>query len=912
MRSGKLILALSLVVTARAGTWSAGETVAARASARPPGVTAAAMPPSPSALRNLEAFARLYGYVRWFYPGDEAATVDWNRMAVLGAGRVLSAADDAGLRNGLEALFLPVAPSLRVYRSGETPAPVAPPPAPASRWKTVAWQHLGMGQGRGPYLSGRTNRPRSGVGSEAFFGTITQAIPAAKLRGKRVRLRAAVRAEVAGAGNQGQLWLRVDRSGGRMGFFENMDGRPIRSSEWRLYEILGEVASDAERVVFGCLLKGHGKVFVDAVELAVEEAGGWRRVPVANAGFEAQPPTKGWQAEAPGYRFEATGVRPFEGVVALVIAKPETPTTSEPLFAEAPALGEAWEGELVPGLRARIPLAVAGDATSTWPVAGEQFAALRRELAPLDPAGWNAGDWRVRVAEVVIAWNVFEHFYPYFDVVGADWPAELHTALGRALTDADALALQTTLRLMVAAARDGHANVFNPVLSSNLAGLPCILAVIERRMVVTAPDGDKVLQQGDIIEAVDGLEAMTVLAEKERVRSGTAQWRRVGALRSLGSGAKGTAARLRIERDGKQLEVDLYRKGEPPASDHLGEPVARLASGAWYVDLTRASIDAVRPHLDELAAAPAVVFDMRGYPKGGAEELLEHLTDKPMQSPIWQVPHITYPDLQRVTSWDLGGRWELPPLTPRFRGRVAFLTGPSAISYAESIMGIVEAYQLGEIVGANTAGTNGDVNSLDLPGGYRVVFTGMRVLKHDGSQHHLVGIHPTVPAERTIAGVRAGRDEVLEAALRSLASTRPQDQRGTGVRRPLSGRPPARVDTRSTRSHSGSTGETAASSASPMPATPSRKPGSSSQLTSSRSGSLVWALQPASPTPASRRAKASRNQRSAAAANGAAPVEWYIRLKSWARPADPWHRPASTTPPAAAGRAAAVSANSVP
>ncbi len=42
----------------------------------------------------------------------------------------------------------------------------------------------------------------------------------------------------------------------------------------------------------------------------------------------------------------------------------------------------------------------------------------------------------------------------------------------------------------------------------------------------------------------------------------------------------------------------------------------------------------------------------------------------------------------------------------------------------------------------------------------------MRVLKHDGSRHHLVGIGPTVPAAPTIAGIRAGRDEVLEAALR--------------------------------------------------------------------------------------------------------------------------------------------------
>ena len=37
---------------------------------------------------------------------------------------------------------------------------------------------------------------------------------------------------------------------------------------------------------------------------------------------------------------------------------------------------------------------------------------------------------------MIIAWNVFQHFYPYFDVVKTDWPAELPKALRTAATDA--------------------------------------------------------------------------------------------------------------------------------------------------------------------------------------------------------------------------------------------------------------------------------------------------------------------------------------------------------------------------------------------------------------------------------------------------------------------------------------------
>ncbi len=80
-------------------------------------------------------------------------------------------------------------------------------------------------------------------------------------------------------------------------------------------------------------------------------------------------------------------------------------------------------------------------------------------------------------------------------------------------------------------------------------------------------------------------------------------------------------------------------------------------------------------------------------------------------------------------------------------------------------MSFVEHYKLGEIVGQSTAGTNGEVNRFNLPGGYRVTWSGMKVVKHDGSQQHLIGILPTVPVQRTIQGVIEGRDEFLEKAL---------------------------------------------------------------------------------------------------------------------------------------------------
>ena len=68
-------------------------------------------------------------------------------------------------------------------------------------------------------------------------------------------------------------------------------------------------------------------------------------------------------------------------------------------------------------------------------------------------------------------------------------------------------------------------------------------------------------------------------------------------------------------------------------------------------------------------------------------------------------------------------------------------------------------------MGAATAGSNGDVADIFLPTGCDMYMTGKRVTKPDGSRFHLIGVQPTIPAARTIAGVLAVRDEVLEQGL---------------------------------------------------------------------------------------------------------------------------------------------------
>ena len=103
-------------------------------------------------------------------------------------------------------------------------------------------------------------------------GVLVQRIAATAYRGKRVRLRAAVRTEVIGPGSQEHLWLRVTKEWAfppSTAFYDDMSDRPITNHEWREYEIIGEVPEDAEVIDYGMALVGDGRAWIDAVSVEV-------------------------------------------------------------------------------------------------------------------------------------------------------------------------------------------------------------------------------------------------------------------------------------------------------------------------------------------------------------------------------------------------------------------------------------------------------------------------------------------------------------------------------------------------------------------------------------------------------------------------------------------------------------------
>lgn len=761
--------------------------------------TVQALPLSPheQAITNLQAFTKLYGYVRYFHPSDEATQLDWDKFAIYGAGKVKNARTADELAFTLEELFLPIAPTLQILRPNEKPRPVGIPEH-SGTVQSVAWQHKGLGVGvynlygdDSPYRSLRLNRKNTVNDGKSSFGGVGRCIgskpsastsnPVVSLRGKEIKFTAAVRVSDVNVAEGGQLWLRVVDTDNSADKLSDYMRHYIQSSAWSTYTLFGRVDSSAIDICFGCSSHGKGKLWVDDMRLfaRANATEAWKPVPIPNGGFEKYTITSSgrkayvdWETAGRNYSITPSKDNPYEGKYCAFIqylSPQERNVVNKELFAAKPKDGETITKDLAGGLRCVLPIALYANNTNTLGSTPKNMAAFEnlQKILTKDIQGKaeQLEQEPTRLANVVVAWNVFQHFYPYFDEVKTNWDSVLTVTLAEAFRNTSAYFFVKVMRNMVAALRDGHAwyhympNGFAlNVKVENIEGQPVIIA-----------SQDSLLKRGDVIVKVDGYDTRVRLAEEEGLTSGTPQWKRAEAVDNI-IHSMIKELPLTINRNGELMDITAKCKPldkrsvfEHPALEQIGG--AQLTDKVWYIDLAQVSVAEIEAKANEFAQAKGIVFDMRGYPKDGNAEILGYLTDSPLLSPRYLIPQIIYPDRENVQGYDTSGRWRVQPTLPRWKGKIVFLTGGGAISQAEDIMSIVEHYKLGEIVGETTAGADGNVNVLRLPGGSSIRWTGMEVLKHDGSQHHLVGIKPTVPAVRTVQGVRAGRDEVLEKAL---------------------------------------------------------------------------------------------------------------------------------------------------
>lgn len=382
-------------------------------------------------------------------------------------------------------------------------------------------------------------------------------------------------------------------------------------------------------------------------------------------------------------------------------------------------------------------------------------------------------------------WNVVNYFFPYKHLIGESWESVLPRYIPKFEANKDAVDYQLTVRELVTEMHDSHGGLRNANAASEKLGTylpPVLMGHIENKSVVTKVLNDKSpIKVGDVVLAVDGEPV-----EKRReflaryTSASTPQWLMRGVNARLLLGPKDSVVKLKVQGiEGEARDVELPRSEsitDPKWAQLLerSTPVMQvLPSGYGYVDLDRLQAGEVDKMFETIKETPAVIFDMRGYPNGTAWSIAPRLTNKGnvvaalFSRPLLEATDLTNEELADTASYSFSQR--IPdPQGDVYKGKVVVLINEDAISQAEHTCLFFEAATNVTFIGTPTAGANGDITFMVLPGNLTVSFSGHDVRHADGRQLQRVGIQPTIKVAPTIRGVANGRDEILEAAINFL------------------------------------------------------------------------------------------------------------------------------------------------
>lgn len=723
---------------------------------------------------NLTAFTKLYGYVKHFYPSDEAQDIDWDSFAVYGSRYVMPARNNEELSKLLRDLFLPIVPDLKLYT--QTKPELNLGDVLPGR-KTTFWQYEGYNNTNRPYVyrSIRTNRPIKIDKTPAKnlpWGVLHPQLTNSVASDTKIRLSFKV--------------LKADSdsltTGIHVRFGGDYVGEELSQSGWteKIYEL--EVKSnqhDPLAVIFDNL------EYLSLDDFLVEEwhKGIWRKVFFSDFSQDeiGDLPSKFIINTSPNYGFISNNVDILvemnmdNKILSVQKSKSEENYTLgfiEKIFSEKLPYGQVLDKELIQGLNCYFPMVLQCDMKHTYPIADKaKLDELKEKYSVYDIN--NRDEQGVWFAGIIKYWNELNFFYPYFEYNICDWDKELSLCLERTIESKNFLEYRQALRLLMSKTEDGHAFLGDNSLNTKLP--PFNTHPVNSKWLVTSVlDDSLTLLLGDEVVKMNG-ESFSNLMQKNRPYyiSSNPETTNLRLFRNFMRTYQDSVAMFTFKSTSEKSEYE-YTK-EIPSVEYVlkyllakSEKVIHYPNEIVYINANMMNDEELYEVMPDLLNVKGIILDLRFYPSISPKLLTNLLTEADSLSGA-VIKRYIQPKEELPRLDENGLLWALKPAEPHIGADIIALCGRNSQSYCEAYLSILQHNKLATLVGQPTAGANGNVIQTYLPGDIKVSWTGMLARNPDKSRFFGVGVIPDVIVEKTVDDIKNGRDPELEKAIELLS-----------------------------------------------------------------------------------------------------------------------------------------------
>lgn len=388
----------------------------------------------------------------------------------------------------------------------------------------------------------------------------------------------------------------------------------------------------------------------------------------------------------------------------------------------------------------------------------------------------NYPDVGFRLLAVYRYWNMIQYYFPYRHLIEEDWKDILGEFIPMVINAQDRTAYHVCMLKLIGRVHDTHASLSNSVIQkyqgANTSAAE--LTFIEEKPVVTGfydyvLGKETGLEIGDLILSVNGKSIESIIKERQATTPASNHPTRLRNIALYLLNTNDSTIDIEYLRNGEKTKTllktypskqfKLYRKFYGTGDTSFVMLDKKIA----YIDnslLKKTHLSKIWPSIQK---TKGLIVDLRNYPTDFPIYALGgYLVPKSTPFVKFTRGSIIHPGLftfGKVPN-SVGQKKR-----KNYKGKVILLINEITQSSSEFHAMAYRQAPKATVVGSTTAGADGNVSRIVLPGYLVTAISGIGVYYPNGYETQRIGILPDVEVKPTIKGIKEGRDELLEKAI---------------------------------------------------------------------------------------------------------------------------------------------------
>ena len=374
-------------------------------------------------------------------------------------------------------------------------------------------------------------------------------------------------------------------------------------------------------------------------------------------------------------------------------------------------------------------------------------------------------------------WNMINYFFSYKHLMDEDWNKKLKEYIPQFVNAKNELEYELATVQIIGDIQDTHANLWGGADKiDEWKGSyypPIHLRFIENQLVVTDYYNEELknkvgLKIGDIITKINGNPIDKIVKEKSKYYPASNEPTRLRDISAdlLRSNSNNIEIEFVSENSIPQTKtLELYPKDSLDIyrwyrkSDDKSYKL--LDNNIGYITLQTIKEDDIAQIKDEFKSTKGIIIDIRNYPS----TFVPFSLGSYFVSSSTPFVKFTNGNVDNPGEFTFTENLKISSKGKTYQGKLIVLVNELSQSQAEYTSMAFRAGDNTTIIGSTTAGADGNVSAILLPGGLRTMISGIGVNYPNGQETQRIGIVPDIEVKPTIEGIRKGKDELLEKAI---------------------------------------------------------------------------------------------------------------------------------------------------